>query len=324
VDPVCHTLVGAALAESGLKRRAPGGTATLLIGANLPDVDVLSYAWGSLTALTFRRGWTHGVLAMAVLPFLLALVVYWARRLPPLRARGPGGFAPVVFLAYVSVWTHPLLDTLNTYGMRWLSPLDDRWFYGDTLFIVDPWVWALLVGGVVLARRRGSGKPAGLALAMGTAYVLVMWTGSWAARGDVRERAAATGWAAGRILISPVPVNPLERLVILEDGDRYRVGRYRWAAKPRLVWEGSVDRNTEHPAARRAMATREGAAFLGWARFPFFVTTGPEPATVVHIVDARYTLDPEAPFGALSVPLPPAGGAARDGGAGEGQDAGGR
>ena len=73
MDPICHTLVGAALAEAGLKHRTRYATATLLIGANLPDVDVLSYAFGGgLTALAFRRGWTHGVLALAVLPVVLA------------------------------------------------------------------------------------------------------------------------------------------------------------------------------------------------------------------------------------------------------------
>ncbi len=47
MDPICHTLVGAALAESGLKKRTALGTATLLIGANLPDMDVLSLHWGA-------------------------------------------------------------------------------------------------------------------------------------------------------------------------------------------------------------------------------------------------------------------------------------
>ena len=43
MDNLCHTLVGAALAEAGLKRRSPYGTATLLISANLPDVDALVF-----------------------------------------------------------------------------------------------------------------------------------------------------------------------------------------------------------------------------------------------------------------------------------------
>lgn len=162
MDPLCHTLAGAALAESPVAfrggRRLPLATATLLIGSNLPDVDVLSYVHGPDYALSFRRGWTHGVLAMALLPLLLAAAVLawdrWVRRRrrPELPPAGPRA---VLGLAYLSVLSHPLLDWLNTYGVRLLAPFDWSWFYGDTLFIVDPWLWLTLGGGVLLARRPG-------------------------------------------------------------------------------------------------------------------------------------------------------------------------
>src|SRR3712207_8618801 len=86
MDNVCHTLVGAALAESGLKRRTALGAATLMIGANFPDVDVLAVPFGH--GVDFRRGWTHGVLALAVLPFVLtALMLAWNRVVAAPRAR---------------------------------------------------------------------------------------------------------------------------------------------------------------------------------------------------------------------------------------------
>jgi nucleoside-diphosphate-sugar epimerase len=48
MDPVCHTLAGAAIGEAGLKQRTSLGMATLIVAANLPDVDVLVYATGHL------------------------------------------------------------------------------------------------------------------------------------------------------------------------------------------------------------------------------------------------------------------------------------
>ena len=42
VSGVLLFAVGAALAQTGLKHRTRYGTATLLVGANLPDVDILS------------------------------------------------------------------------------------------------------------------------------------------------------------------------------------------------------------------------------------------------------------------------------------------
>ena len=72
MDPVCHTLVGAVLGSTGLERKTRFGRVTLILGANLPDVDVISYGWGETVALGFRRGVTHGIPALLILPVLLA------------------------------------------------------------------------------------------------------------------------------------------------------------------------------------------------------------------------------------------------------------
>ena len=68
MDPLAHTLFGAAMAEAGLKKLSRYATATLLVGANLPDVDAVAMLWGEDISLYVRRGWSHGVLAMVVLP----------------------------------------------------------------------------------------------------------------------------------------------------------------------------------------------------------------------------------------------------------------
>jgi inner membrane protein len=57
-------------------------------------------------------------------------------------------------LAYIGVLSHPFLDWLNTYGVRVLMPFDGRWLYGDTLFILDPWLWLLMAASVVFVHSR--------------------------------------------------------------------------------------------------------------------------------------------------------------------------
>lgn len=153
MDPLAHTLVGASLAETRLKRLTHLASPTLILGANAPDVDAVTMFISRDMSLGFRRGWTHGVLALVLLPLLLAALVLLFDRVFA-RVRGQearGRPAPVILLAYISVLSHPFLDWLNTYGIRLLMPFDDRWFYGDALFVIDPWVWLLAGTSVVLA-----------------------------------------------------------------------------------------------------------------------------------------------------------------------------
>jgi inner membrane protein len=161
MEPLAHTLAGACLAETGLKRVTPLATSTLLIAANLADVDGACYLNNADLAFGFRRGLTHGALAWLVLPGVLTAAMmafdYGIRRRRRPEA-DPAKPFPLFWLALAGVLSHPFLDWLNTYGVRLLMPFSDRWFYGDTLFIIDPWLWIILGGAVMIAwtvDRRG-------------------------------------------------------------------------------------------------------------------------------------------------------------------------
>lgn len=155
VDPLTHSLVGAALAQSSRRRLSLAESGALLIGANLPDLDALTYFIGQDEAFGFRRGWTHGPAGLVAGAPLLAIgllaVDRFVRRVRREQGEGPA-LSSLLCLAAIAIATHPLLDWLNTYGVRFLMPFSDRWFYGDALFIIDPWVWLLLGGGVFLSR----------------------------------------------------------------------------------------------------------------------------------------------------------------------------
>lgn len=172
MDPLAHTLVGATLAETGLRRRSPLATATLVWGANAPDIDAAASVFGADAQLLLRRGHTHGVLAMVALPLVLTGVMalydrFWRRRRDP--DAEPADLRVIVGLSFLSVLSHPALDFLNTYGVRLLMPFDGSWFYGDALFIIDPWMWLLVAAAVVLARsERRISKAAWIVLGVAT------------------------------------------------------------------------------------------------------------------------------------------------------------
>jgi inner membrane protein len=273
---------------------------------------VLAYLWGPGADLAFRRGWTHGVLALALWPFVLAgAMLLLDRALQRFRRPSlPSNVQPaqLLLLSAISILTHPALDTLNTYGVRWLMPFSGRWFYGDSVFIVDPWMWLALGLGVLLSRRSGSTRPARIALWIAFGYSAAMAGGAVAARGIAHAEMEAIGGApVTRILVSPVPLTPLRRSVVVEQGDGYRTAEFRWLADPH-VDPGSVQRHTrgtrEHPAVRAAERTTLGRRFLVWARYPSFrVEESATGGAIVHIVDLRYADRPGVRFGAVSIPV---------------------
>ena len=315
MDPICHTMVGAALASTGLERKTRFGCATLIIGANLPDVDVFSYAWGETAALGFRRGITHGVLALVVLPFLLAGAMMLVGRLSR-RRRGSAAASIdpkwLLALSTISIVSHPALDFLNVYGVRWLMPFDNTWFYGDVLYIADPWMWAILAVALIAARWRRNrtaprvfARPACVGLLAAFAYIIAMAAGESISRRVVE---ASYGDAAiPRLMIAPALVDPFRRAVVIDGESAYRLGVVKLLPLPHFFLDERRIPKGEGAAADLAAATDAGRIFLRWAHFPFFEIDDSKAEPAVYMIDARYTLDRNALFGSVRIPLSTAG-----------------
>ncbi len=296
MDPVCHTLTGLAMGHAGLKRRTPLALVTLALAANAPDIDIAVLATDTLQ-VSFRRGWTHGPPAMVLLPLALAaLVIAYDRLVRQRRAPAPPPVVPgqLLWLAALGTWSHPLLDYMNSYGIRLLMPFSGQWFYGDALYIVDPWMYLLLGAGVVWAWRArgpaGGQRAARVGLAAAAVYVALMYGSNLWARAEVRNGLARAGRGDARFMVTPVAGNPFRREVIIDLGDRYEKGFLGFAPQPHFRPAGyGVVKNNDHPAAQAAAATERGRQYLAWSRFPFFVVASKAAGHTVTLNDARYS-----------------------------------
>jgi inner membrane protein len=164
MDNVTHTLVGLAVAELVVRsRRDPPdprfhGLALFFsaLGNNLPDLDFL---WtritpGPLGYLLHHRGYTHTLsIALLLGAAMFAGAAYWARRRGvPLDRRG------LAIVCLAGPVLHVSMDALNSYGVHPFWPLSDRWFYGDTLFVLEPMLWAALAPPLLFAPLGRVGK----------------------------------------------------------------------------------------------------------------------------------------------------------------------
>jgi inner membrane protein len=295
MDNLCHSLLGAALGKAGLARRTPLGMTTLIVANNLPDIDVGVFATDTL-AMSFRRGWTHGVIAQAALPILLTAVIVIGDRLLRRHAVERVRAGQVLLLSYVGVLLHVFLDFLNSYGVRLLMPFSERWFYGDALYIVDPIMYvALGLGWWLAARREKKGRanaftPARAGLAVAAIYIVAMLGSNLVARRDVRQGLVRAGRPeTTRFMVTPVFANPFRREVIVDVGDRYEKGLLWFDPLPHFRPAGyGVVKGLDAPDARALLQSPRAQAFLRWSRFPFVQVNPTPPQAGVWLNDYRY------------------------------------
>ena len=285
MDNLTHSLVGVLLGQTGLKRKTALATPTLIIAANLPDIDAACFFWlHGAEHLGFRRGITHGPIAMLLLPLLLwGIMLGWDRWLRRGKADRPAVHRGwLLALAYVGCLSHPALDWLNVYGIRLLEPFSSRWFYGDSIFIIDVWLWAGLIAAIIGARRRDrsgqdGGRVAWIALVAISAYIFV--NGLITGRAEARTHALLAqvrGVTAEMVVASPPPL-AFWRRDIFWRGTLNGVGYYGsfhnniFDGGEPVAAGGGLSRPSgmDNPRLAAIAATNsEVRAFLLWSRMP--------------------------------------------------------
>ena len=277
MDNLTHSLVGALLGQAGLKRKTALAMPTLIIAANIPDIDAACLFWlEGAEHLAFRRGITHGPLAMLVLPVLLWAAMLgwdrWRRRSDADRPAVHKGW--LLALAFIGTLSHPAMDWLNTYGVRLFEPFSSHWSYGDSIFIIDLWLWIGLASALwvsLRAERKGAAnwsRVAGIAVIGASAYIFA----NGVITGLAEQRAAATLSSMGiknpLVVASPPPLAFWERDVFWRDEIRYGQIQYSSFSSPAAVSEMNPHNATDPRLAAFAASNSEVRAFLFWARMP--------------------------------------------------------
>jgi inner membrane protein len=153
MDNLTHSLVGLAAAKAGLEKLSPGATTLCVLAANSPDADIVALIFaGRWAFLQQHRGISHSIVGAFLLALALPAIFYVGDVLlarahnRERRVKLPG----LLIVSAVATATHPLLDWTNNYGVRFLLPWNPKWFYGDFVFIIDPFIWIVLGGAAFL------------------------------------------------------------------------------------------------------------------------------------------------------------------------------
>lgn len=299
MDNLTHSLAGWVLGQTGLKNKTRKGLAALILGANMPDLDVF-VGWVSWAPLATHRGFTHSLVGGSVLmPPLLAALLWLLDRWQISRGQSFASGLPMhvgwlVALSYLGALTHPLLDMQTTYSVQLLSPFANTWFHTETLFIIDIWVWAGLGFAIWLSRKREREgghwhRPAIIGLVSLVAYISVNGGISLLSRAAV---AATPPYPAPSILFASQQPALFwkRRLVWRQDG---MIGRASYDPLRSLTAvfdpQPLVPDNMSDPLARRAMtANRDIIQFMRWSTMPMAQVERRRCMATVLFSDARF------------------------------------
>jgi inner membrane protein len=296
MDNLTHSMTGWALGQAGLKTKTRKGLAALILAANMPDIDVFfgSAPWDPLA---IHRGFTHGIGGVVALPPVLAGLLWlldrWqVGRGQPFKSGLPMRFGWLVLLSYLGAVTHPSLDLLTTYSVQLLSPVSNRWFHADGLFIIDLWLWLLLAISIGLSKRL---EQKGRAWRRIPQAALVVMLGYIGINLLISQQAvAAVGdWAGDRpveaVFASPPPVASWRRGHVWRDGGCYRRSSFDPLGGGLAAVGDCRPTNMDDPRVREAVRRDPRLRkFLKWSILPQAEVISRRCSVRVAIGDARY------------------------------------
>lgn len=188
MDNLTHSLIGLVAGEAMSRCTGPDPhglpaparrnalIAISIIGSNLPDID-LAWSMRFVTGdrmgyLLQHRGHTHTLLGCLALAALLLMGTWLWHRLRH-RQWSASDLGSLGVMALLAVLLHLGMDALNSYGVHPFWPWDNRWKYGDRLFIVEPLYWLATAPLLLVLQRWPARLALGLALLAGSALLKV-------------------------------------------------------------------------------------------------------------------------------------------------------
>ena len=299
-------LTGACLGRAGFNRKTALATATATLAAEAPDIDVFGSLKGPVFGFGHHRGFTHSFLGLVPVAALVVGLIYVIWRLRGRKVKNPDlppRWGVLFGIAYLVGLSHILLDFTNNYGVRPFWPFSERWYSWDIVFIADPVILALLVGGLVLpaffglidrelgVRSRGPrGRWGAIAALLG---LVVFWgVRDYEHRRAVNALEARTYEGANPVRVSAYPEwwSPVHWSGVVETENFFAIMMVE-SSTPEVDPGGEMQviyKPEETPVTLAAKRSYLGQVYLDWAQYPMTETEQVAEGYVVRFRDLRY------------------------------------
>ncbi len=185
MDNCTHTLIGVTLGNAVMSKTPQLSERdrlaviwTAALASNFADFDFLMpflIGEGKLGYLLHHRGHTH---TFVLAPLMAALSMWAAVKITDARPQTRRHWLFLYGVAFLAAAFHIIADSWNDYGIHPFWPFSNQWFYGDSIFIIEPFFLLSMIPLAVLTT-----KTPWIRYFWGTLWVLLLsliWLGPFA------------------------------------------------------------------------------------------------------------------------------------------------
>ncbi|PNQ72772.1 metal-dependent hydrolase [Hanstruepera neustonica] len=233
MDSLTQIVLGAACGEVALGKKI-GNKALLFgaIGGIIPDLDVYVGSWlygNEIDAMLFHRGFMHSMLFSVLGAFVFGWVTFklynTGKRLHTTTLLN------WVWLYFLSLFTHPILDAFTPYGTQLFAPFSDYRVAFNNIAVVDPiYTVPFLICLIVMLffKRNTRSRRIWLRLGLGisTGYLLFTFGNKLYIDSIFKSSLKAEGITYNRFFTQPTIFNNVLWYGVVDMGDSYYVAYY--------------------------------------------------------------------------------------------------
>lgn len=289
----------------------------MTLAAEAPDIDVLGSFKDPVFGFAHHRGFTHSFLGLLLVQALVVGLIYVIWRVRGRKVKDPNlppRWGLLFLFAYIAGLSHILLDFSNNYGVRPFWPISEKWYSWDIVFIVEPLLLILLIGGLVVpglfslineeigVRRKGpAGRLAAVVALLGV--VLVWGVRDYEHRRAVNALESRTYDGDDPLRVSAFPywLNPLQWYGVIETRN-FDAEMLVDSSVPDVDPGGRMEirrKPEETPVTLAAKKSELGRVYLDWAQYPLVETESIESGYIVRFRDLRFDYPGQARRGVL-------------------------
>ncbi len=141
MDSLTQIVLGAACGEIALGKKI-GNKAMLFgaIGGTIPDLDVIIgslFYSNDIDSLAFHRGFMHSILFSLIGSLIFGFITSELYNSGKFR-KGTTNLKDWIWLFFLSIFTHPILDGFTPYGTQFFLPFTDYRVAFNNISVVDP------------------------------------------------------------------------------------------------------------------------------------------------------------------------------------------